>query len=381
LYEEEPLTPTSSLRISHQWVSGDIDKAERVGLLHVDERAEAGFEGIPELKRHSTPPKSSFSYFARMLWLELDPLADELPAEEGAVTFEDMLPLDAVRPEPRRRSMVGMVGIDFRCFRYISSMSLITAVLVHGSYLIADTRWLHIEVSKLLLWMALQFIGFGYVSGVTERRCPLLSRYGNFSEVVKLMCLAPVLFLVGPAHTLAGHNYLPSEAFIYNYCYYTCPFMLGLNWTHFQRLRFLRGVSLSPAGFSQMAQDGKAIMTAGAVTILVIGALCYHIFLIVHSPIWELHLSYSIVLVLGIVGITRWLHATHELHLHHFFTCCVLIPFTSFHTPASAVCQGLLAGIYVEGVARFGMGYFIDQWNLREVGYRSEWSCCCIPLH
>jgi len=409
LEEEEPLTPTQSMRKSHQW-SNNSDSTENIGLLHASERSEAGFEGIPEVKRSSTPPKSSFSYFARMLWVELDPLHEDLQdvvVEEGdgggdslpsggwechdssgaVVTCYHVdndprgIPADKVKPKPQRRKAF---GIDFRCFRYLSSLTLATALLTHSVYFLPTTTLggLTIECSKLSLWLALNLVGFAYVSGVTERRCPLLSRYGNFSEVVKLLALAPFLYVVGPAATLASRqHYSAADAFVFNYGFYTCPYLLGLNWTHFQRLPFLRGVSLSPSGLGDMAKSWKAIAIALCLGIFIVGAVVYHVLLIVRSSAGLLYAGFATFLVLSIAGVTRWLHATHELHLHHFFTCCVMIPFTTFHTPASAVCQGLLAGVYIEGVARFGMGYFIDQWNLRVLGYRSEWKFCCIPLH
>ena len=87
----------------------------------------------------------------------------------------------------------------------------------------------------------MQLLGFGYVSGVTERRHPLLSKFGNFSEaslspspilrssfsalvphglacpsflglvqIVKIVALAPIFFVVGPAHTIAGVCCLPT---------------------------------------------------------------------------------------------------------------------------------------------------------------------------
>ena len=48
---------------------------------------------------------------------------------------------------------------------------------------------------------------------------------------------------------------------------------------------------------------------------------------------------YACGLVLGVAGVTYWLRRSHELHLHHFFNCAVLIPFTGFDDPVSAVSQ------------------------------------------
>eukprot|EP00658_Telonema_sp_P-2_P044364 TRINITY_DN3222_c0_g1_i5.p1 TRINITY_DN3222_c0_g1~~TRINITY_DN3222_c0_g1_i5.p1 ORF type:complete len:298 (+),score=67.12 TRINITY_DN3222_c0_g1_i5:81-974(+) len=234
---------------------------------------------------------------------------------------------------------------------------------------------------KLALWLALNCIGFGYVSRVTERRPWFLSRFGNFWEIGKVMALAPLIFPLGPMWTICGSAITIREYAIFNVMYYVFPFFIGLNWTHFQRWKPLRGISLSPAGIKQLMTSSTACIVVAAALPGVVGAIVYHIWLIHKSTYSWLFLGYVCVLVLGI-GVTSFaVRRTHEVHLHHFFTTCVLIPLTSFHTPVSAVCQSLLAGIYIEGSARFGMGYFVDQWSQRDLGYRTEWGWCCIPLH
>ena len=201
--------------------------------------------------------------------------------------------------------------------------------------------------------MLLQVIGFAYVAGVTERRCPCMSRFGNFSELAKICVLAPLIFVVGPVHTIASHPaYSATSACLFNYCYFTIPFMAGINWTHFQRLSFLRGVTVSPDGLKVLLKSTRAMMLVGCLAAMSTAALVYHIVLITRSAYAWVFAVYAAGLISFIVCGTRWLHATHEIHLHHFFTACVLIPFTAFHTPVSAVSQALLSGVYIEGAAR-----------------------------
>ena len=103
---------------------------------------------------------------------------------------------------------------------------------------------------------SIRALGFAYVSKVTERRPWFLSRFGNYSEFIKVVAIAPVIWLVGPLHTIRPPGQrldfdVMRDYAVYNGLYYILPFFLGLNWTHLQRWKPLRGVSASPAGVSK----------------------------------------------------------------------------------------------------------------------------------
>lgn len=351
---------------------------ESTSLLCEDDfEGDAAFAGIPELKRTSTPVKTRFSYFQRMLWIDLP---EDTWEDDGLEEPEEQ----ASRGEANAPPKTG--GINTRCGCYLVLLLTLSLLAVAGSQM-ATTPLSPIVIAplmaKVVVWMALNLLGFGYVSRVTERRPWFLSRFGNYVEVTKVMLLAPIIFPLGPMwtiHTPVDKEVVYQEV-LYNLSYYVLPFYFGLNWTHLQRWKPLRGVSASPAGIKQLMSTPQACVVVAAALPLVLGALGYHIHLIATSEYTGLYLGYTLGLVGGIVLTTVLVRRSHEIHLHHFFTTCVLIPLTSFDSPISAICQSLLAGIYIEGSARFGMGYFIDQWSRSELGYRTEWGCCCIPLH
>ncbi len=62
---------------------------------------------------------------------------------------------------------------------------------------------------------------------------------------------------------------------------------------------------------------------------------------------------------LGVVSvislITILFYSGHYLHLHHYFVALIFMCFSRFSTTISQGTQGLLLGIYVEGVSRWGM--------------------------
>lgn len=208
---------------------------------------------------------------------------------------------------------------------------------------------------------SIRALGFAYVSKVTERRPWFLSRFGNYSEFIKVVAIAPVIWLVGPLHTIRPPGQrldfdVMRDYAVYNGLYYILPFFLGLNWTHLQRWKPLRGVSASPAGVRQLLGNQRASMVVAAAIPGVLGSIAFHANLIYYSEYSWIYAGYAAVLV-GTIALVTWLvRKSRSIHLHHFFTCCVTIPFTSFNNPLSAVCQSLLAGVYIEGAARFGMG-------------------------
>jgi len=389
--DSEPATPTGTTT-SHQW-DKHANKCEKVGLLGTQDRNQAGFEDLSDASGRHTPPKAAYSYFARTKWLEMDSPRSSVdsntekggmldgidPSVFGDFAFDVEDQEETSSPHSKR---TGTFGLDFRCFRYCSFLALASAPLTWVACLLPQVvAGIRIDIGKVLLWQGLQLCGFAYVSGVTERRHPLLSRFGNFSEVTKIFLLGFLLYHLGPRFTLAGAPESTSRAFVFNYCYYTIPFIVGVNWTHLQRIPFLRGASLSPDGLKVMRKSCRAMVLCAFILLVVIAGAVNAGWHIHRSRYPWIYIAYALLLVFSVIGVTYRLRRSHELHLHHCFNCAVLIPFTGFDDPISAISQALLAAIYVEGSARFGMGYFVDQWNKRELGHRSEWSWCPIPLH
>jgi len=368
-------SPNPSLHSSPSNASDQVSSNEKMSLLSSDDiEGDAAFAGIPELRRSSTPVKSRWSYFQRVLWLDLP----DDDWEDEAILSDQFDPVpEGTAPEGTRTG-----GVNIRCICLLGMLMTVSLAAV-GSCLVL--RYVPV-LSKLWLWFALNLIGFAYVSKVTERRPWFVSRFGNYSEIAKVLALAPVIFFLGPIHTIRSPAHrLDFDAVrdfgVYNGLYYVVPFFLGVNWTHLQRWKPLRGISASPAGIKQLFNNPRAGMVVTAALPGVLGALGYHAYLIGYSQNRWVYAAYAGGLV-GSIALVTWLvRKSKSIHLHHFFSTCVMIPFTSFNNPISAVCQSLLAGVYIEGAARFGMGYFIDQWSDKELGYRTEWSWCCIPLH
>lgn len=72
------------------------------------------------------------------------------------------------------------------------------------------------------------------------------------------------------------------------------------------------------------------------------------------------------VLVLYIIGLAGAWDNQFGFVPHHYFIALALIPLTRFLNPISATTQALLAGIFVEGVARWNF-----QWMYHNTAYHT----------
>ena len=278
-------------------------------------------------------------------------------------------------------------GMNLRCVCWLMNLIILAVLCAAGSYSLKQP-----EPSKFMLWLSLNVLGkFQTPLSECRRQCTgcriwlcfarhrttalvpfsvcdlfiswfvsrlLVNRFGNFTEICKVLALTPIIYPLGPMHTLqpaAAADGL-TRFLLPNLLWYILPFFVGLNWTHLQRWKPLRGISLSPAGLQELAKRPKAAVVVAASLPAVLCAVIYHVRLMASAPHPYLYVAYVVVLVVSVAVVSWVVRATHEVHLHHFFTTCVLIPLTSFRNPVSAACQALLGGIYIEGAARFGMG-------------------------
>jgi hypothetical protein len=229
--------------------------------------------------------------------------------------------------------------------------------------------------SAFVLWLVLNMVGYCYVSLATEERPdPLLSRYGNYKQFVYLVLASPITYWLAPAFTLLpddtqgpvvyltglGNQTVASSAsftsyFLYSAFAYALPFFIGLHFTYLDFSPWFQKIEINDRGLRAMGASHWLFLAS--VIELVLPLVAYHVYLFYHE-----HLLYWYLLGLGIfilVLVTVILVATryggYRLHIHHYQLFGALLFGTRFQNVISAVTQALLAGMYVEGVARWGM--------------------------
>jgi len=206
---------------------------------------------------------------------------------------------------------------------------------------------------RFWLWTLMIVGGFAYVAGcICGRHNPLASREGGYSELVKLLISAPLLFFLGPRHNLesddAGWRRIPMR----NGFGYFLFFFGGLQWELLQHIPHVN-YSLKWSDLSNMHPTGRAVFLTGAVVILALAA--YHCRLARKQGILVPYISTFLGGILLLVAISWVVRDHYYYHIHHYFLFGYFIPWTRFKNPVSLACQGFSTGVYVEGISEWSM--------------------------
>ena len=248
-----------------------------------------------------------------------------------------------------------------------------------------------LQPPPVVLWVLLNAVGFSYVAAATEERAdPWLSRRGDHRQFALLLLASPALFWLAPAFTLlpssaalspshlsrlnqesseqtriiwfeGWSSRIESEGSFWGYVGYTAgcyclPFFVGLHFTYLDFVPWLQRIELNARSLRRFSPSHWLFLAAVFLAALLLAA--YFIMLFVS---YDILLPYLLgVAAVGLPGVAVVLHLVlrrgHSLHVHHYQLFAALLLPTRFQNALSAVLQGLLAGAYVEGVARWGMG-------------------------
>jgi len=227
---------------------------------------------------------------------------------------------------------------------------------------------------KFVLWLLLNGTGFLYVAGVTcNRMDPIQSRESNHGarELVKLMLTIPLMYLIAPYWTLIDNEYdivffegingekVKSSGFIYyfiyTWCCYIIPFFVGLHFTYLDYFPFLQAITITASELKKLRCAHWLFLFGVAVLISIF--LAYHIYLFFQHQLIVWYGSISGILL--VLFSCCWLYFVKRkqmrLHVHHFQIGAGLMAFTPFQNVVSSIIQGISAGIFVEGISRWGM--------------------------
>ncbi|PRP79348.1 hypothetical protein PROFUN_12949 [Planoprotostelium fungivorum] len=261
--------------------------------------------------------------------------------------------------------------------------------------------------SKFVLWITLNVTGFIYVAGATEnRRDPFHGRRleEGTREFVKLMLTTPLMYLAGPFWTITDgsgshsnsltvfgfsnstkmsfekstqpfgdiiifegfgreRNDLlwsgPAAYFVYNYFFYIVPFFLGLHFTYLDYLPLMGEFVINTESIKRF-KKGHWIIGA-SLSSLILFLLSYHVWLFIFHHTWKIYLPVFFGLLVSFV-LRVFIHTRRggTIHVHHFQIGAVLMAFTPFQNIISSTLQGIAAGVFVEGLTRWGMdGTFV----------------------
>ena len=206
---------------------------------------------------------------------------------------------------------------------------------------------------RFWFWTGLLATGFAYVAFVLcERSNPLQSREGGYTEFIKLMFSAPLLYALGVRRTLEPFGSDWRSVVGRNVLGFTLPFFVALHWYYLQSIPQIN-YSLTLKDLQHMHPAGQMAFLAGG--LMIAGLVAYHLVLARREGCLGLYAA-SLAGAVGILAVVSLvLHERYSMHIHHYFLFGFFIPFARFRNPLSVVCQAVCAGGYVEGVSEWGM--------------------------
>jgi len=208
-------------------------------------------------------------------------------------------------------------------------------------------------------------------------------------ELFKLLLVGPLLFLIGPVFALSLAQGNPrsvttgpteemmnllfrinsqtnGEAFTlaYNSIFFILPFYVGLHVTYLDKNLFLRAVGdklVVPSRWKTYTRTEISALAVLLVFLSFVTAIQLALLAIDGLLVWYL---VSYVFVMMVVGLVSFLiRRTHELHVHHYLFGLFLLPLPRTFNPISSCTMAVSAGVFVEGVARWGMACLWDARN------------------
>lgn len=218
-----------------------------------------------------------------------------------------------------------------------------------------STNWRHrwgLD-GRLLLWMLLVAGGFAWVAMVQcGRGHPFEDRSGGYTQFVRMMLLALVLYPVAPMLVLRSWQFEGTRALWSNLVGYVLPYFIGLQFFYLQRIDAIN-FSLNYHDFTRMGP--VAVFVFSLLGLLVVALLVLHVRWARQAGILWPYTGAFVGAVLFIVVVTVLVRDTRHLHIHHWFLTCFFVPFARFANPVSRTAQAVCAAIAVEGVAEWSM--------------------------
>jgi hypothetical protein len=201
-------------------------------------------------------------------------------------------------------------------------------------------------------WLFLLISGFAYVNAILCHRVASFQPDGGYDQIFKIILLAPLLYIFGPRFNIKPENRNPNAILLHFGAGYILPFFIALHWYYLQNIPNIN-YSITPSDLMQMNTTARLVF--GAAALLIIFLAAYHAILAQKQGYLKLYISTLFGFIGLIVLISFLVRHTHTFHIHHYFLFGMFIPWARFRNPISLISQALCAGVYIEGVAEWGM--------------------------
>ncbi|KAM6498425.1 hypothetical protein JOM56_006373 [Amanita muscaria] len=201
----------------------------------------------------------------------------------------------------------------------------------------------------LVLFWCLVCIGFWHVTLFSQPLGPPPQISTGFGTFLPALFVAYMFWRTAFCFTLPSFSKAPIEsAFLY-----LLPYWVGV----------LHNLTLDELPLSRLTAS-DVTKRSGAIAVLVVGLIIITALLVNQARVirktgWlPYYLGWYI--LGGMVMMVLALLPGVELRIHHYILAMMLMPLTGFPTRLSAICQGLLLGLFLNGTAAFGFASIVQ---------------------
>jgi len=228
-------------------------------------------------------------------------------------------------------------------------------LVILATFLIFGFILLLLRVPKWLFFAFIVHVGWWYIGFSGTKDSPHGDLWINFvmSTMLPSFAFAYVMYSVGNK-AIFGPDF-PID----NFLFYLLPTVILI---HMNYITFILDFDLTPQSLSSLTLP--AII---CIVLLVIGAICIGIpqvyFLWKAGKLFK-YLLFYLLLMITTVFVAFPIRHRFGFHFHHYMIGLLLWPITAFNSRPSALLQGILLGLFINGAARWGFGSLFDIYSI-----------------
>jgi len=251
-------------------------------------------------------------------------------------------------------SSIGFPSVFPLSFQFISSTSLTHCTDLRNAALAFNILatcilFLVLRPKPIILFWSLVCVGFWHISLFSQPRSyppPLDQAFATF---LPTLFVAYAFWRLAFRFTLPAFTKAPIEAAVW----YLGPFWVGV----LSNVTFSK-IPIDRLTASDLTKRSGAI-AALVIILIIILAIVLNQARVVRKTGWlPYYLGWYV--LGGLVALVLGLLPGLQFRLHHYIVAIVLMPITAFPTRLSAIYQGLLLGLFLNGVAAFGFASILQ---------------------
>ena len=225
-----------------------------------------------------------------------------------------------------------------------------------------NTTWLC--WSKLAYYFIMNIVGHAFVNQSNlnfYRKSWIQTNSTKYRDFLCVPFLAPIFWILSANFVLMapedidattpGYRYPWWHVFLYNLFAWTLPYYVGLQFTHFDKGVMTKFV-LKPEKMKTWPKILWIIFVS--IIVLALAIVGYMIYAYIMADRWWQYIVWTLVVILGFVGITVACSKCYSIHMHHYTVGCIVIVLLGYRSIPCAIVHAFCNGMMIEGGSRWG---------------------------